>query len=83
MEEGFKANIEATGIAAQITRFKGMMCQFFTDTPIVDFASVMTSDTEKYARYFRAMLEAGNLLAPSQLLDGSGFHGIIHLGMGL
>lgn len=66
LEEGFKANIEATGIAAQITRFKGMMCQFFTDTPIVDFASVMTSDTEKYARYFRAMLEAGNLLAPSQ-----------------
>jgi glutamate-1-semialdehyde 2,1-aminomutase len=39
---------------------------FFTDQEVVDWKSAATSDTDKYARYFRSMLDAGFLLAPSQ-----------------
>ena len=66
LEEGFNANIAATGVKARVNRYAGMTTLFFTDHPVTDFASVMTSDTELYARYFALMLEAGNLMPPSQ-----------------
>ncbi len=43
-----------------------MSTLFFAQGPIVDFTSVMKSDTQAYARYFRQMLDLGNFLAPSQ-----------------
>jgi glutamate-1-semialdehyde 2,1-aminomutase len=43
-----------------------MSCMFFTDADVVDWPSAATSDTERYARYFRGMLERGFTLAPSQ-----------------
>ncbi|WKY47435.1 glutamate-1-semialdehyde 2,1-aminomutase [Eubacteriaceae bacterium ES3] len=66
LEEGFKENIKKTGTKAQMVRFKGMTCFFFTDSPITGYDAVMTSDTNAYASYFRAMLDAGNLLPPAQ-----------------
>ena len=39
---------------------------FFTDAEVVDFDSAKTSDTEKFAKYFNAMLERGIYLPPSQ-----------------
>jgi glutamate-1-semialdehyde 2,1-aminomutase len=66
LEEGFKENIKKTGTKAQMVRFKGMTCFFFTDTPITGYDAVMTSDTALYASYFRSMLDAGNLLPPAQ-----------------
>ncbi len=66
LESGFKKNIEKTGIKAQMVRFKGMTCFFFTDQPINGFDAVMTSDTEAYAEYFKYMLDTGNLMPPAQ-----------------
>ena len=66
LEEGFNANIAATGVKARVNRYVGMTTLFFTDHPVTDFASVMTSDTKLYAEYFALMLEAGNLMPPSQ-----------------
>ncbi len=66
LEAGFKANIEKTGVKAQMVRFKGMTCCFFTDVPIEGYAAVMTSDTKAYTKYFKAMLDAGNLMPPAQ-----------------
>ncbi|MDO4288958.1 MAG: glutamate-1-semialdehyde 2,1-aminomutase [Eubacterium sp.] len=66
LEEGFNANIEKTGVKAKMVRLGGMSALFFTDQEITDFASVMTSDTEMYSRYFKAMLDLGNLMPPSQ-----------------
>jgi len=43
-----------------------MSCMFFTDQVVTDWASASTCDTERYGAYFRAMLEAGYTLAPSQ-----------------
>ena len=66
LEAGFKANIEKTGVKAQMVRFKGMTCCFFTDQPIDGYAAVMTSDTKAYTKYFKSMLDAGNLMPPAQ-----------------
>jgi len=66
LEAGFQANIEKTGVKAQMVRFKGMTCLFFTDQPINGYQAVMTSDTQAYTKYFKFMLDAGNLLPPAQ-----------------
>ncbi|MBK5243442.1 MAG: glutamate-1-semialdehyde 2,1-aminomutase [Eubacteriaceae bacterium] len=66
LEAGFKENIEKTGVKAQMVRFKGMTSLFFTDQPINGYQAVMTSDTQAYTQYFKAMLDAGNLLPPAQ-----------------
>ena len=39
---------------------------FFTDQPVGDVPSARTSDTARYARFFRSMLRQGVYLAPSQ-----------------
>jgi glutamate-1-semialdehyde 2,1-aminomutase len=66
LEKGFQANIEKTGVKAQMVRFKGMTCCFFTDVPIDGYKAVMTSDIKAYTQYFKAMLDAGNLMPPAQ-----------------
>ncbi len=43
-----------------------MLCTFFTQDPVHDLQSAMTSDTALYARFFHAMLDRGVYLAPSQ-----------------
>lgn len=47
-------------------RVGSMMTLFFTDGPVTDFESAKTSDTGRYAEYFKHMLDAGVYLAPSQ-----------------
>ncbi len=66
LEEGFNENIKKTGVKAKVVRVGGMSALFFTDQEVVDFASVMTSDTSLYSRYFKTMLERGNLMPPAQ-----------------
>lgn len=39
---------------------------FFTGNPVTDYASAQASDTDKFADYFRFMLERGIYVAPSQ-----------------
>ena len=48
------------------TRIASMMCAFFTQGPVVDWATAKKSDTKAYAKFFHQMLEAGVYLAPSQ-----------------
>ena len=54
------------GIPHRINRVGSMMTLFFTDAKVVDFASAKTSDTARYAAFFRALLERGVYFAPSQ-----------------
>ena len=57
---------EAAGVPVFCTRVGSMACMFFTDREVVDWVTAATSDTEKYARYFRSVLDAGFTIAPSQ-----------------
>lgn len=54
------------GVAATVNRSGSMFTLFFTSQKVKDFNSAKTSDTKAFARYFRAMLESGVYLAPSQ-----------------
>ncbi len=58
------------GVPVQQTRVGTMFATFFTETPVRDWDSVKTSDTDRFARFFRAMLERGVYLAPSQFEAG-------------
>jgi glutamate-1-semialdehyde 2,1-aminomutase len=66
VEEGFKNNIQKLGLNLCQTRVGSMSCLFFTDKDVVDFETANSSDTQKYAAYFNAMLERGIYLACSQ-----------------
>lgn len=54
------------GIAHTINRIGSMYTLFFNEGPVTDYASALESDTKKYAKYFRHMLESGIYLPPSQ-----------------
>jgi glutamate-1-semialdehyde 2,1-aminomutase len=49
-----------------VNRVGSMFTFFFTDQPVTDWESAKRSDTARFARFFRAMLERGIYLAPSQ-----------------
>jgi glutamate-1-semialdehyde 2,1-aminomutase len=66
IEEGITQAIRKAGIAAQFVRLGSLFGLFFTDQPVIDYASAKTSDTARYARYFWKMLECGIYLPPSQ-----------------
>jgi glutamate-1-semialdehyde 2,1-aminomutase len=56
-EAGFKVSVNQVG---------SMFTLFFTDEKVINFETAKTSDTERFARYFQAMLRQGIYLAPSQ-----------------
>lgn len=66
LEAGLRAAVEEAGIEACLTRVGSMACMFFTGEQVRDWKTAGTSDTDRYARYFRGMLERGIMLAPSQ-----------------
>jgi len=53
-----------------------MFCAFFSKSPVYDWNSAALCDTKAFATYFRAMLEEGVYLAPSQF--ETAFVGISH-----
>ena len=72
----FVAAAEASGIPAQCKQVGFMMSLFFTKEPLTDYASVKTSDTALFARFFNGLLAAGVYLAPSQF--EAGFTSLAH-----
>ncbi|MFP4091874.1 MAG: glutamate-1-semialdehyde 2,1-aminomutase [Cyclobacteriaceae bacterium] len=64
--EGIRQNLQQLDLNYTLTQQGSMFCLFFTDQEVHDFKSASTSDTQLFGRYFRAMLEQGIYLAPSQ-----------------
>lgn len=68
---GFETLAEEKGIPLAVNQVGGMFGFFFTSSESVDtFSHVMNSDTERFNRFFHAMLEAGVNLAPSPFESG-------------
>ena len=63
---GLAAAAAETGVAVRFNRVASMLCAFFTSTAVTDYASARTADPKRFAAYFKAMLEQGIYLAPSQ-----------------
>lgn len=66
LEEGLRGAISKAGLNSSINRSGSMLTMFLVDGEVHDYASARRSDTAEYASYFRKMLDAGILLAPSQ-----------------
>ena len=65
--EGLISSAAENGIPLSVNRVGSLLTPFFTDQGEVNsFAQVMTCDRERYASYFRAMLERSIYLPPSQ-----------------
>ena len=58
------------GVALTINRIGSVFTPFFCVGPVVDYASAKQSDTAAFGRFFRAMLDRGVYLPPSQFETG-------------
>jgi len=56
----------AASVPLQINAFGSMLTPFFTDRPVRDYQSALSSDTQAYGAFFREMLARGVYLPPSQ-----------------
>ena len=66
LAEGLRNAAAEAGIPSTVNRVGSMLTAFFTEGPVIDWPSAKQSDAERYGRFFRAMLEEGVYLAPSQ-----------------
>lgn len=66
LAEGLLAAARECGVPATVNRVGSMLTLFFTDGPVVDYASAKRADTSQFARFFAGMLERGVFLPPSQ-----------------
>ena len=59
--------LNKAGIPHRLNHIGSLGCVFFNDgSPVEDYESAQLCDTTRYARYFKAMLDNGIYLAPSQ-----------------
>ncbi len=63
---GLRKAIAEAQVAAQVNSSHSLATIFFTDQPVRDYSGAKRSDTKRYARFFREMLDRGIFLAPSQ-----------------
>ena len=53
-------------VPLRVNAFGSMLTPFFTSSPVHDYESALTADTEAYATFFRGMLKRGVYPPPSQ-----------------
>ena len=67
IEDGWKKNIAETNTDAHISRQGSMLTLFFSKRKkIENYEDALTLDVDKYAKYFKEMLNMGVYLPPSQ-----------------
>jgi glutamate-1-semialdehyde 2,1-aminomutase len=67
LEEGLRYHLQKTGVPGVINRMGGMLTLFFTeDEEVFNYQTAASSNTGRYAAYFRKLLEKGIYLGPSQ-----------------
>lgn len=66
LERGLRDAAAESGITVSINRVGSMLTAFFAEGPIASWDDAARSDTNLYGQFFRAMLEEGIYLAPSQ-----------------
>lgn len=64
--EGLRRVLRECGIGARVNSIGSLATLFFTEDPVRNYAHAKKSDVRRFAAFFRAMLDRGILLAPSQ-----------------
>lgn len=70
LEEGMRMAAKNAGVSVTYQRIGSMFCGYFTDQPVHHLGDAMSSDRDKFAKFFHGMLEEGIYLAPSQFEAG-------------
>ncbi len=68
--EMVSAAAKDAGVGVSANRAGSLFTWFFTSEPVTDWTSAAKSDTRKFAKFHRAMLESGIYLPPSQFECG-------------
>jgi glutamate-1-semialdehyde 2,1-aminomutase len=66
LADGLADAARRAGVELQVNAYGSVLTPFFTDRPVRDFSGATSADTERYARFFRAMLSRGIYAPPSQ-----------------
>lgn len=79
--EGLRSAAGDAAVPTTVARVGTMFGMFFTSKAVTDWQSAADSDTERFSKYFNAMLERGIYLAPSQFEAGfiSTAHGDVEI----
>jgi glutamate-1-semialdehyde 2,1-aminomutase len=67
---GMQLLIQEFGLQATLQQIGTMFTLFFTPHPVTNWSTAKAADRDKYAVFFRAMLNQGVYLAPSQFEAG-------------
>jgi glutamate-1-semialdehyde 2,1-aminomutase len=66
LTSGLRQALAETKIPGQVNSTGSLSTLFFAAEPVQDYVGAKRSDTKRYARFFREMLDRGVFLAPSQ-----------------
>jgi glutamate-1-semialdehyde 2,1-aminomutase len=64
--DGLRRQAEAKGVPITINRVGSMFTVFFTAKPISNYEDAKTSDTAKFGRFFRTLIDRGVYFPPAQ-----------------
>lgn len=70
LEAGMRDAAKSADIPVRFNRCGSMFCAYFASEPVHNLADAMTSDRERFKKYFHGMLDQGIYLAPSQFEAG-------------
>lgn len=66
LAEGLRGAAAQAGVPVTVNQVGSLLSPFFTGERVTGFTGTQRSDTGRYARFFRGMLERGVALAPAQ-----------------
>jgi glutamate-1-semialdehyde 2,1-aminomutase len=66
LEAGLLEAARVAEVPFSVNRVGSLLTPFFTAGPVTGYAGAMTADTARFGAFFRAMLDAGVYLPPSQ-----------------
>ena len=64
--DGLAEAAKSADATVSIARVGSMVCMFFAEGPIANYADATRSDTARFGRYFHALLDRGVYMPPSQ-----------------
>ncbi|MGZ9585143.1 glutamate-1-semialdehyde 2,1-aminomutase [Paenibacillus marinisediminis] len=66
LQAGLERNAKELGIPSVVNRVGSMVCPFFTGEAVTNFETAKKSNLDHFRSYFKAMLDFGVSVAPSQ-----------------
>lgn len=66
LAEGIREAAKRAGVDIYINHIASLMTVFFNNSEVYDYATAKQSDTDKFARFFKSLIEQGVYFPPSQ-----------------